>query len=248
MHIRGIRNDIVTNVAFLFYAFRGKEENVCERPHRNIKKGPKAPSYTRAKASVVTNIATNLTLMGPKEGVFQATREAGGVMKAEAMSDLPRGDRQGHYRNSVIKASLPAYLQGKEKNDELLDVILKMKTEEEPLVPNVTLEKESLTIVLVTENQLGDLARYSTSELDFCIAQLDPTFSLGSYESKPISYQQVMLRSKRMGVSPVRLGPVLIHFRKDEKTFRHFLLTIVVELLKLKEILSCGTDGGRCNH
>ena len=35
--------------------------------------------------------------------------------------------------------------------------------------------------------------------------------------------------------------PVLIHYRKDEKTFRHFLQTVVAE--KPKEILSCGTDG-----
>ena len=56
MHIRGIRNDIVNNGAFVFYAFGGKEEDVCEKPHRNIKKGPKAPSYTRTKASVVRNI------------------------------------------------------------------------------------------------------------------------------------------------------------------------------------------------
>ena len=119
-----------------------------------------------------------------------------------------------------------------------------MKTEKKLFVRNVTLEKENLTIVLVTENQLGNLARYSTSELDFSIVQLDPTFSLGSYECTPISYRHVMLRSKRSGASPVRLGPVLIHFRKDEKTFRHFLLTIVDELPKLKEILSCGTHGG----
>lgn len=39
-----------------------------------------------------------------------------------------------------------------------------MKTEEEPFVRNVTLENENLTIVLATDNQLGDLARYSTSE------------------------------------------------------------------------------------
>lgn len=52
-----------------------------------------------------------------------------------------------------------------------------------------------------------------------------------------------MLKSKRSGTSPVRLGPVLIHCRKDEKTFREFLQTVVDAKPKLKEILSCGTDG-----
>ena len=94
----------------------GKEENVCGKPHQNTKKG-KPPRYTRTKASVVRKIDTNLTLMGPKEAVFQATREVSGVIKAESMRDLPRADRQGYYRNSVIKASLPAYFQGKEKDD-----------------------------------------------------------------------------------------------------------------------------------
>lgn len=151
MHMRDSRNDVVNNVAFVQYAFDGKEENVCEKPHQNTKKG-KAPSYTRTKSSVVRNIDTNLTWMGPKEAVFQATRETGGVMKAESMSDLPRGDRQCYFRNSVIKASLPTYFQGKEKDDELLDVILKMKTDDERFGRNITLEKENLTIVLVTEN------------------------------------------------------------------------------------------------
>ena len=35
----------------------------------------------------------------------------------------------------------------------------------------------------------------------------------------------------------------MIHYRKDEKTFRDFLQTVVDAKPKLKEILSCGTDG-----
>lgn len=110
----------------------------------------------------------------------------------------------------------------------------------EPFIGKVSLEKENLTIVLASENQLAELAKYSTSELDFSIVQLDPTFNLGPYECTPISYRNL---SKRSGTSPVRLGPVLIHCRKDEKTFREFLQTVVDAKPKLKEILSCGTDG-----
>ena len=118
-----------------------------------------------------------------------------------------------------------------------------MKSEEEPFIREVSLEKENLTIVLASENQLAKLAKYSTSELDFSIVQLHPTFNLGPYECTPISYRNLLLKSKRSGTSPVRLGPVLIHRRKDEKTFREFLQTVVDAKPKLKEILSCGTDG-----
>ena len=122
-------------------------------------------------------------------------------------------------------------------------MVLNMKTDEEPSIRKITVEKDNLTIVIATDNQLQELAKYSTSELDFSIVQLDPTFNLGSNECTPMSYRNLLLTSKRSGGSPVRLGPVLLHYRKDEKTFRNFLQTVVDEMPKLKEILSCGTDG-----
>ena len=109
-----------------------------------------------------------------------------------------------------------------------------MKSEEEPFIREVSLEKENLTIVLASENQLAELAKHSTSELDFSIVQLDPTFNLGPYECTPISYRNLLLKSRRSGTSPVRLGPVLIHCRKDERTFREFLQTVVDAKLLLK--------------
>ena len=204
-------------MAFVQCVYDGDEENIIRKPHQNSKKG-RAPGYMRTKASVID---TNLSSMGPREAVFQATRDAGGVMQVDSLSDLPRGPRQGYYRNQVKKAPLPAYLQGKGKGDELLEVLLKIKSEEEPFIRNVSLEKENLTIVLASENQLAELAKYSTSELDFYIA----TINLGPYECTPISYINLLLKSKRSGSSPVTLGPVLIHYRKDEKTFQDFLQT-----------------------
>ena len=137
-------------------------------------------------------------------------------MQVDSLSDLPHGPRQSYYRNQVKKAPLPAYLQGKEKDDELLEVLLKMKSEEEPFIRKVSLEKENLTIVLASEDHVS---RVGTSELDFSIVQLDPIFNLGLYECTPIFYRNLLLKSKRSGTSPVRLGPILIHYQKDEKTF-----------------------------
>ena len=171
MHMRDRRNDILNNVAFVQYVYDGDEESIILRPHQNTRKG-RAPGYTRTKASVIRKIDTNLSCMGPKEAVFQAMRDAGGVMQVEPLSDLPRGPHQGYYWSQVKTAPLPAYLQGKEKDDELLEVLLKMKSEKEPFIRKVSLEKENLTIVLASENQLAELAKYSTSKLDFSIVQL----------------------------------------------------------------------------
>ena len=117
-------------------------------------------------------------------------------MQVDSLSDLPHGPRQSYYRNQVKKAPLPAYLQGKEKDDELLEVLLKMKSEEEPFIRKVSLEKKNLTIVLAPENQLAELAKYSTSELDFSIVQLDPTFNLGQYECTPIFYRNLLIKKQ----------------------------------------------------
>ena len=102
-----------------------------------------------------------------------------------------------------------------------------MKTEQEPLVQKITIEKENTTIFIASDKQLNDLAKFSTSEIDFCTVQIDPTFHLGPYECTPISYRNLMMKRKRTGKSPLRLGPVLIHYRKDQNTFSSFLQTLI---------------------
>ena len=54
-----------------------------------------------------------------------------------------------------------------------------MKTDKEPFVRAVTTEKENTTIVIASEEQLNNLLKFSTSEIDFCTVQIDPTFRLG---------------------------------------------------------------------
>ena len=85
MHMRDRRNDILNNVAFVQYVYDGDEENIIRKPHQNTQKG-RAPGYTRTRASVIRKIDTNLSSMGPKEA---ATRDAGGVMQVDSLSDLP---------------------------------------------------------------------------------------------------------------------------------------------------------------
>lgn len=87
-------------------------------PFKSLTKTPKGGMrlVTRAqRPRVIRKIDTNLSSTGPKEAVFQATMDAGGVMQVDSLSALPRGPRLVYYRNQVKKAPPPAYLQGKEK-------------------------------------------------------------------------------------------------------------------------------------
>ena len=217
MHVRDERGEVVNNVACVQYVYDKEEVKFAMKPHKSSKNGKGVP-YTRTKPSVVRNLDNKLASLGPKDAVSMTTQESGGVLKAECLSDLPRGPRQGYYRNQLQKETLPSHVRGGQQQDELLEVLLTMKTDKEPFVRKVTIEKENTTIVIASEEQLNNLLKFSTSEIDFCTVQIDPTFRLGPYDCTPISYRNLMMNRKPTGKSPLRLGPVLIHYRKDQNT------------------------------
>ena len=109
------------------------------------------------------------------------------MLKADCLSNLLRGPRQGYCRNQLQKEALLSHSKGGgggQKQDELLEVLLTMKTDKEPFVRKLKIEKENITIVI--EEQLNNLLKFSTSGIDFCTVQIDPTFNLGPYECTPI--------------------------------------------------------------
>ena len=242
MHVRDERGEVVNNVACVQYVYDKEEVKFAMKPHKSSKNGKGVP-YTRTKPSVVRNLDNKLASLGPKDAVSMTTQESGGVLKAECLSDLPRGPRQGYYRNQLQKETLPSHVRGGQKQDELLEVLLTMKTDKEPFVRKVTIEKENTTIVIASEEQLNNLLKFSTSEIDFCTVQIDPTFRLGPYECTPISYRNLMMKRKPTGKSPLRLGPVLIHYRKDQNTYSGFLQNLIDLKPALQGMLSTGTDG-----
>ena len=211
------------------------------KPHKSSKNGRGTP-YTRTKPSIVQNLDRKQITVGPKDAASMSTQESGGVIKVGCLSDLPRGPRQAYYRNQLHKETLLCHVKGGVKQDELLEVILKMKTNKEPFVRKETIEKENTTIVISSEEQLNILTNFSTSEIDFCTVQIDPKFRLGPYECTPISYRNLTMKRKRTGKNPLRLGPVLIHYRKDQNTYRGFLQSLIDLKPGLQGMLSTGTD------
>ena len=77
----------------------------------------------------------------------------------------------------------------------------------------------------------------------FAVMQIDPTFNLGPYECTPISYQNLLLERNSTGKPPVFVGPVLIHYKKDKRTYMDFLNKLKSLTAGLQEIISFGTDG-----
>jgi len=69
-------------------------------------------------------------------------------------------------------------------------------------------------IVIADDIQIADMVRFCTSNIEFGILTIDPTFCLGEFDVTPITYLHLLLETRRNGNILVFVGPVLIHYRK----------------------------------
>ena len=154
---------------------------------------------------------------------------------------MPRGLRQAKYLRKTVTSSQQQF--GGKNDDEVLSVLYRMKEEDSSFIRDVSIGKEGLSIVLTSDVQLAEMEKFCTEEMMFAVMQIDQTFNLGPYECTPISYQNLLLERKSTGKPPVFVGPVLIHYRKDERTYMDFLNKLKSLRAGLQEIISFGTDG-----
>ena len=57
------------------------------------------------------------------------------------------------------------------------------------------------------------------------------------------TYRNLRLIKKDTGNAPVFIGPLLMHQKKDRKTYSKFAHQLVIEKPSLEGVLACGTDG-----
>lgn len=92
---------------------------------------------------MVRSLDNKVVSLGPKEAVPMTKQQSGGMLKAECLSDLPRGPRQGYYRSQLQKETLPSHVKGGQKQDQLLEVLLTMKTDKEPFFEKLPLRRRT---------------------------------------------------------------------------------------------------------
>ena len=178
-------------------------------------------------------IKSEMKQSGPKQVVSSVSIKVGGVLKAAAPGELPRGERQ------VINAKRTLRFKS-EDVDELFVVMQKAKA----YVRDIKTLPDP-AIVIASDEQLDDLVRFCAPPvgIESCIMTVDPTFSLGEFECTPVTYRQLLVQTCRGKVSPVFLGPVLIHYRKNFPTFLHFAASLVSLWKELQCIRAFGMDG-----
>lgn len=241
MYICDIRGDIVNNVALVQYCFEVEERDFDLKPHGNSTKDG-AQGFTRTQSSTLATLKEKCATLGPREAVRQTKASSGGVTKVESSAQMPRGLRQAKYLRKTVTSTQQQF-GGRNDDDEVLSVLYRMKEEDSSFIRDVSIGKEGLSIVLASDVQLAEMEKFCIEEMMFAVMQIDPTFNLGPYECTPISYQNLLLERKSTGKPPVFVGPVLIHYKKDERTYMDFLNKLKALRAGLQDIISFGTDG-----
>ena len=167
------------------------------------------------------------------------SQEAGGIVGAAAPGKLPRNEYQvSNLRHSQKQPS-------DSSNDELLVVMSQCKSKDVTahFIRDVKAGPDP-ALVIATDQQLNDLVKFCTSPDKFTAITVDPTFYLGDFEVTPITYWHLFLQSEHTGKSPVFVGPMLIHYRKDFATFLYFASTLVGLRRDLERLQAFGTEWG----
>ena len=242
--------------------FSGAEHEVKNlRPHGNSKF---KSSYRRIlpstrekmKQSVQQNEKT------VKEVLDEVYISAGDVTMARSLGELPRGPsdiynarRLAKHSIDVSNASKNVPGSGESSRSEKLNVdavwalLERAKREEEQSKDTVFIRDcaihPDLFIVLANDEQLSELVQFCTNQCSFSVFGIDPTFNIfdRNISLTVTTYRNLKLENVNTGKPPVFIGPLLMHQRKDWKTYSKFAHALTTAKPELEGILACGTDG-----
>ena len=130
---------------------------------------------------------------GPKSTIADVSAKAGGVLKASAPGQLPRNEKQiSNFKAKLAvqsRASAFPHLSLDAAADDLFIVMQQAYTEDasKKFVRALNAPPKP-AVVVATEHQLQDLARFCTSSFEFSILTADPTFCLGEFDVTLITF------------------------------------------------------------
>jgi len=94
------------------------------------------------------------------------------------------------------------------------------------------------SVVVTTDHQLQDLARFCTAAFEFSPLTVDPTFCLGEFDVR-----HLLLQSKWCKSPPVFVGPGCIQYKKSFATYLFFASSVICQCRQLEGVQALGTDG-----
>ena len=90
---------------------------------------------------------------------------------------------------------------------------------------DVTFAPEPMA-VLTSDQQLNDLVQFCCEPFEFGVLGIDLTFNLGEFSVTPVVYGHLIVQNAA-GHSAIMLGPMLVHHRKELRSYNYFLSILV---------------------
>ena len=125
---------------------------------------------------------------------------------------------------------------------ELIDVLKQGNRDKENAFVRKVETSSDPCVVLTTDQQLKDVERFCTNPSQFSILGVDPTFNFGDYYVTLTTYRHLLLRTKE-DKNPVRIGPTLVHHKKELSSYYELSSTMIKLNAKTQNVLAYGTDG-----
>ena len=97
-------------------------------------------------------------------------------------------------------------------------------------------------VVLASNQQLLDVERFCTNPAKVSVLGVDATFNFGRFYVTLTTYRHLLLRTKE-NCHPVRIGPTLLHHRKEAGSYYELASTMVKLHAPSQNILVYGADG-----
>lgn len=221
----------------LQYYFIGPTVPVLMKPHGNSKQKT-APVYRRVAPSSLqrmTNMA-NSSRYSTKSVIKNFIEEEGGIENIHAQ-DIPRNEQQ--IRNLKRKMK-------DDDTDEITEILHEFDVQRDNFIRKIDIRPDFI-VVLASDQQLKDLNRFCTRH-PCSILGIDPTFHFGEFDVTVTTYRNPMLQDitpgkKMLNTSPVFVGPVCVHKKKDTQTYFTFFSTLIAKEKELRNMKAIGTDG-----
>lgn len=228
-HVVNAGGQVVNNVILLQYLYQKEEHNIPLSSHGNSKSGQ---PFSRLRPSVRSSIAGIAMNCMPEQACSELLVEKGGIENVPSINEVP--SRQILYNMKRRKYSCNA--------DEW--EALKDWSGENGKNYFKKLEEFPNPLLVLSTEQLNELEKFGTSEIEHCVVCVDPTFSLGRFNVTPISYKHLFLENSKANRShPVMVGPLLIHYSKTKQVYRIFMETLASARPGLRALKAFGTDG-----
>lgn len=172
----------------------------------------------------------------PKDVFHKSLEESGGILNLKSAG--------GHARDVKQIKNIKQKHQEKQGDDfvELMQMLKEDAREPEKAFVRKVDNSSDPCVVLATNQQLLDVERFCTNPAKFCVLGVDATFNFGKYYVTLTRYCHLLLRTKE-GCHPVRIGPILLHHKKEPGSYYELSSTMVKLHAPTQNVLVYGTDG-----